>query len=80
MVILRRERGGSCADAVPIPDQPRPVLRAPPLIREPGFEILTAIATHNESGVERRSLAPRFRDLSDEVINTNGLFVHARKR
>lgn len=50
------------------------------LIREDGFEVLTAIATHSESGVERKSLAPRFRGLSDEDLTTSSLFVQARKR
>jgi len=49
------------------------------LIRENGFEIVTAIPVRSESAVTRTSLAPRFRELSDEDLTTSGLFVQARK-
>jgi hypothetical protein len=50
------------------------------MLEAAGFEIVQCLTVTSDAGIERRSLAPRFRDLSDEDLRTSGAFVRAVKR
>jgi len=44
-----------------------------------GFEVVKAIRGYREGGIRREQLAPRWRDISDEDLRTQTLFVIARR-
>jgi len=50
------------------------------LLRESNFEVVCDMTFETNSGIERKSLAPRFRELSDEDLTTSGVFIQAVKR
>ncbi|MGD2080117.1 MAG: methyltransferase domain-containing protein [Nitrospirota bacterium] len=50
------------------------------LMEKSGFEILCKKRIRNNSSVDRAALAPRFRDITDDDLNTSGAFVLAVKR
>lgn len=50
------------------------------LLKNTGCEIVCDIPTRRESEIDRKALAPRFRDLSDDDLTTAGCFIQAVKR
>lgn len=49
------------------------------LIRKHGFEIIKKIPFKRKSEIKRDHLASSFKNLSDEDLNTSGVFIQARK-
>ena len=49
------------------------------LLEKEGFEIVCEEKARTESNLRRDSLAPRFRELSDEDFMTSSVFIQARK-
>jgi SAM-dependent methyltransferase len=49
-------------------------------IEENGFEIVYYMDKREESSIERKQLARRWKDLSDEDLRCSGAFIQARKR
>jgi hypothetical protein len=47
------------------------------LLHENGLAIVGEQARHNEAGLKRDQLAPRFRDLSEEDLTTESVFIQA---
>ena len=45
-----------------------------------GFEVVYETKNSDASGIERKRLAPRFRELSDDDLTTSGVFIQAVKR
>ena len=56
-----------------------PMSRHLQVIRDSGFEILDLIPSMRRDGIDRRQLARRFRHLGNEELETNGIYVLARK-
>jgi hypothetical protein len=44
-----------------------------------GFQLLHSLAVTAGGGIERRQLAPRFRRLSDQDLQTSGAYLLAKK-
>ena len=49
------------------------------LISELGFSVVGEHRIINQTGIQRQALAERFRHLSDQDLETSGLFVQALK-
>lgn len=49
------------------------------LLGENGFEIVHSQTRRSDNGIVRERLAPRFREMSDEDLATEAVFVQARK-
>ena len=50
------------------------------LIAQTGFDPLCVLKNYNASGIQRSELSARWRDLSDEDLYCESLFVQARKK
>lgn len=48
-------------------------------VRKFGFEVIGEVRMTKPSGIPRRRLAKRFRDLSDDDFRTAGVFIQATK-
>ena len=50
------------------------------LMKKVGFEIICDMKTKDTSGIERKSLASRFKKMSDDDLVTNTTFIQAVKK